>query len=387
MTVLNETRDDRKSAALAARRMKRDPGARIVDGYSFARDVLRCPTMRQAGVGAEQMTTAPEYASVFFLDGEMHKQRRIAIARYFTPKIIATRYRAVMEQTTDELLASLRAAGGGQLDMISFRLAVAVGAEIVGLTNSDQIAMAGRIRASLFGSRLPDMNPWVRPPAKLLSAFYALRFYVRDVRPAVEARRRARREDIISHLLDQGYPNREILIECLTYALAGMITTREFIVMAAWHLFGDDDLRARFLAGGEDDQLALLEEILRLEPVASQLYRRATVAGTFGDDTVGGGELLAVDIRAANTDSSVVGECPYALDPGRAKRQKIVGTYLTFGDGSHRCPGAQVALNESRVFLDRLFRVPGLRLVHEPTLQWCDALGSYEVRDALVACD
>jgi cytochrome P450 len=82
-----------------------------------------------------------------------------------------------------------------------------------------------------------------------------------------------------------------------------------------------------------------------------------------------------------------VGECPYALDPDRARRVKMVGSYLSFGDGSHRCPGAQVALTETRVFLDRLLRVPGIRLHREPDLCWTDELMGYELRNAVVTCD
>jgi cytochrome P450 len=155
----------------------------------------------------------------------------------------------------------------------------------------------------------------------------------------------------------------------------------------AWHLFQRDGLRHRFLFGGEEAQFAILDEILRLEPVASMLQRRVaedmdSIAGTIPADT-----LIAVDIRAANLDETVVGECPYAIDPDRATRVKPNATHLSFGDGRHRCPGAQVALHESRVFLDRLFRLPNIRLEREPTLRWCDALGSYELRNAIVACD
>jgi cytochrome P450 len=60
---------------------------------------------------------------------------------------------------------------------------------------------------------------------------------------------------------------------------------------------------------------------------------------------------------------------------------------LSFGDGAHRCPGAQVALHEARLFLDRLLRVPGLRLAQAPRISWRSDLMSYELRDAVVTCD
>jgi cytochrome P450 len=173
----------------------------------------------------------------------------------------------------------------------------------------------------------------------------------------------------------------------MTYATAGMVTTREFIVMCAWHLFENADLRARFLAGDERDQLAILNEILRLEPVASMLYRRAANdAGEICGKSVHEGDVFALDIRAANTDETVAGTCPYALDPDRAKRMKTAASYMSFGDGHHRCPGAQVALHETRVFLDELLRVPGIQLATPPQITWNNVISSYELREAIVSC-
>jgi hypothetical protein len=247
--------------------------------------------------------------------------------------------------------------------------------------------MAGRIGATLTSGHLSRSKWLARFLQPLAFRYHALNFFFRDVRPAIESRRRARREDLISQLLDEEYSNKAIMIECMTYAVAGMVTTREFIVMAAWHLFESDALRTRFVAGDEADQLAILDEILRLEPVASVLQRRAAEEMGIGADTVPAGTLLAIDIRAVNNDESVTGPCPHVLDPDRAKRQKAVGGYLSFGYGSHRCPGSQVAMHETRVFLDRLLRVPGIRLAREPAIGWSDMLMAYELRGAMVGCD
>jgi cytochrome P450 len=292
-----------------------------------------------------------------------------------------------MEEGTAMLLTRLRARGQGRLDQMSFQLAATVGAEIVGLTDSDQAAMARRVQATLIGLRVPSMSRWRRPLGRLQATFYGALFLFRDLRPAVRARRAQRREDVISHLLDEGYSEEAMIVECLTFAVAGMITTREFIVMAAWHLFGDDALRERFLTAQEADQIAILEEIIRLDPVVNVISRRVTTDTVTASGSVTEGETLVIDIRGANVDEAGVGECPYALDPERGRRMKAPGSYLSFGDGSHRCPGAQVALNETRVFLDRLLRVPGIRLHREPDLCWSDELEGYELRNAIVTCD
>jgi cytochrome P450 len=65
---------------------------------------------------------------------------------------------------------------------------------------------------------------------------------------------------------------------------------------------------------------------------------------------------------------------------------KANGAFLSFGDGAHHCPGWQVALHETRMFLDALFKLPGIRLERAPDIGWSDMLQSYELRNAIVTC-
>lgn len=382
-----EESDERKTAEAASWRPAAafapvPEGARI-GSYALARQVLRRGELRQAGFNAallERFSTGK--LPVLFQRGAAHQRQRMAVARFFAPKTVDARYRAVMERFSDELIAQFRAAGRGQLDEMSFALAVAVAAEIVGLTESARPAMARRL------DRFFSINPrgpgaLAALPAFLRGQYHMLKFHWCDVRPAIRARRASPREDVISHLLAEGYTGREILIECLVYGAAGMATTREFIVVAAWHMFEDAALRARFLAADEARQSAILEEILRLEPVVGTLYRRVDEAFTLEAEgqshAVPAGARLALDIRAANADMAQ-GACPFHLEPGRAG-----AAGLSFGDGPHRCPGAAVALQESAIFLDRLLRVPGLRLERAPDVRWNPGVESYELRGAIIA--
>jgi cytochrome P450 len=378
--------DDRKSARIAAERLKAPADGRLISSFSLARDILRSSKVKQAGVEAAAVDTGnPDHAPVFYLDGEAHRKKRGAIARFFTPTAVATRYRPLMERTAEALIARVQTTGTASLDQVAHQMTVGVAAEIVGLTNSNRASMAARISATLSDPRI--RWKWLGRLLQPIGVrFRALKFYFCDVRPAIRARRTSRRDDIISHLLDEDYSDRAIMIECMTYAAAGMVTTREFIVMAAWHLFERDALRARFLTGDDADQLAILEEILRLEPVASMLSRRAVQEMP---DPQGGsmpaGTLFHIDIRAANSDESVVGPCPNALNPDRSKESG--GASMSFGHGSHRCPGSQVALHETRIFLDRLLRLPGIKLKREPQISWHEMIMGYELRKAVVICD
>ncbi|MGV8839762.1 MAG: cytochrome P450 [Bauldia sp.] len=364
-------------------------GSRVVIDFAEARRVLRASDQtRQAGFGFEMVDRFMPRANrpVLFEDGPAHQKQRSAIARFFAPKVVKTRYRALMEQLADELVADFRKEGRATLDAISFDLAVAVAAEIVGLTASPRRGLSRRLERFL-SIRLDRKAGRLRTVASIVrSQAFLLAFHFRDVRPAVRERRKAPREDVISYLLSQGYTPREILMECVTYGAAGMATTREFIVMAAWHLLDQPGLRIRFLTADEPGRIAILEEILRLEPVVGTIWRRTTAAFE-GQDATPPGTLIAVDVRAANT-SAAAGACPHAIDPDRKPADdRATGAVLSFGDGVHRCPGAAVALLESAIFLDRLLRVPGIRLTRPPGVTFNDLVASYELRGAVVECE
>lgn len=368
--------DDRKSAAVA-RTPVGDARGSTVRTFADARRLLRRDDARQAGFMADLITKVSlTRAPILYQHGAEHRRQRSATARFFAPRVVTSAYRTLMERTSEDLVDRLRRSGRADLDELTLEMAVTIAAEIVGLTDSDRAGMARRLGALVAGapkssSRLATVLGFAR------GQVLAMRFMWHDVRPAVASRRRRRREDVISHLLDEGYSERAILTECLTYGAAGMITTREFITMAGWHLLENDTLRQRFLAGDEPARIAILEEILRLEPVVGTLFRRTTTDRT----------VIAVDVRGANVDEAAVGECPYRIDPDRRTADRAGGAGLAFGDGEHRCPGAQVALQEAAIFLDRLLQVPGLRLARAPDVGWNGLIAGYELRGATLICD
>ena len=383
-------RNDSKTAQMAARYVVPEKGSRLIERFSHLRAILRNETMQQSGVDVAPMKKDdPMLASIFWLDGDAHHKRRAAIIGFFTPKAIATRHMPIMTQTADSLVGELRRTGKGRLDSLSFRMAVAVTVEIVGLTNSNIDRMAQRIERFGRGPAMAARGGIWKPISALVTRVCALLIFFLDVKPAIAARRKQRGQDVISRLLDEKRSDQEILIECLTFGLAGMTTSREFMVVAAWHLFDNEALRRRFLEGDDSDKMAILMEILRLEPVAGMIYRRASEEVTdVTPEAIQSGTRLSLHIRAANLDEAEVGPIPTMLDPDRAKKLKVNGAYMSFGDGVHFCPGWQVALHQTRVLLDRLFRVPGIRLVRPPEITWVPPmLQMYELRNGILACD
>lgn len=364
--------DDRRSDFVVSR-ARECP----VQGFDQARTLLRDDTLRQAGFRADLIERFgnERFAPIIFQHGERHRTQRAATARFFSPRAVGTQYRSVIERETDVLLKEFVRKREINLDDLSLRLAVSVAAEVVGLTESNRAGMARRLD-NLFDDGAATSAGTILDFARFLKAQGRMwRFYMRDVLPAVRARRVQPREDVISHLLAQGYGPRALLTECVTYAAAGMVTTREFITMAGWHLLDDAELRERFLAADEARRIAILEEILRLEPVVGTLRRRDPDSG----------KSFAIDIRAANIDESAMGVCPMRLDPDRQRADRVPGPGLAFGDGAHRCPGASIAMLEAAVFLAELMKLPGVQLKQTPAVRWNPLVTGYEVRRCRIA--
>src|SRR5258708_39210129 len=144
-----------------------------------------------------------------------------------------------------------------------------------------------------------------------------------------------------------------------------MVRRREFMSVAAWQSLEQPAFGARSLVASEEERQAILQEVLRLEPVVGNLYRRATtdihLESQGAHIMIPQGELLNIHVHGANADESVVGEQPLALCPGRElKGDHIPLAVMAFGDGHHRCPGSYIAIQEADIFLQRLLSLHGM---------------------------
>lgn len=362
-----------------------------VRSLTAARQVLRARDATvQAGFTAEAIPKGYlDHHPILISDGPQHDEQRRKVARFFAPAVVAERYTTQMEECADRLLDEATRRGGCHLDELALLYTVEITAEVVGLTESSVPRMARRL-VSFFNQPPFDITrddlgrtPRQWAQAAVNGLLPIARFYLADVRPALRRRRAQPQRDVISHLLEEGYSTTGVLVECVTYGTAGMVTTREFIVMAAWHLLQDDPLRARYLAAGQAERLAILHEVIRLEPVVGHLYRRATAAVPITDGghswTIEPGDLVDVSVRSANADPEAVGEHPLGLCPGRELPPGVNATVLSFGDGAHKCPGQPLAMLESDVLLTRLLaRAP--RIVAEPELGWDNLIEGFWLR-------
>jgi cytochrome P450 len=137
--------------------------------------------VRQVGFRAELLErfTGRAHAPVLFQDGEAHQKQRSATARFFALKVVSTRYRELMQALSDRLVERFRSAGRAELDAMSLEMAVAVAAEIVGLTQSAQLGMSNRLNR--FFSTSGSRQGWPSSFMGFVAGQYRmLAFYLRD---------------------------------------------------------------------------------------------------------------------------------------------------------------------------------------------------------------
>ena len=265
--------------------------------------------------------------------GEQLKRRRQA-ASFVAAAGAGAAHREFVERSADEQCRALCRHGAADLSVLSSHLAAAVAAEMVGLTGNRGVV-----------ERLESFSRGLRAGRRGVSGRLGVRTFLwRDVRPAVADRRRARRDDLISHLLDEGCTRPGELGECVTVAVAGMVAAREFITVAAWRLLTDDGLRARYTGGGDAGRAAVLREILDQEPVIADRLRWTGASPGGGSD---------------------------AGRPG--------------GEPGSEDAGVRLAVQEADIFLRKLFAMPGLRLLREPTVIIRSDLAAYELRGLILA--
>jgi cytochrome P450 len=372
--------------------MRDENGVWHVRGYAEARAILLGDAV-QAGFNAELVKQMPVKIEdpVLFQDGAGHREQRAQIAKFFTPTFTQQHHTALMEKYADEIVGDFVRAGGGDLNKMTARMAMAVAADLVGLTNSNRARMAERLDTILHA----DMNFGMQNPRRIYSYLHVqwnmVKFYLADVRPAIQARKHAPQSDVISHLVSKKRSGTEILIECITYGAAGMVTTQEFICLATWQMLRHPELRTEFSQGDQETRYRVLHELLRLDPVVAHLLRRAASDISLGSNgtgrTIPRGALIDLHLNEINADARAAGAEPLFINPHRTLEKNIPRSLMGFGSGPHRCVGEFIALAESDVFLLKLMQVQGLRIVREPTILRNETIKGYELRNFILTID
>lgn len=156
----------------------------------------------------------------------------------------------------------------------------------------------------------------------------------------------------------------EIVANAMLLLLAGHVAPRNLMGNVIYLLLTHPDQFAKVQASPQLLQNAIMET-LRYEPPVTLIPRIALEDIALDGNTIRRGEIVQLSIASANRDES---QFPRAdvFDITRAP-----GRIMSFGHGAHSCLGAPLALEESRMALETLFRrMPRLRLDENRPIRW-----------------
>lgn len=182
--------------------------------------------------------------------------------------------------------------------------------------------------------------------------------------PVLAERRREPGDDVISELLHVEIEGRrlndeEVLSHIRLLFSAGATTTHDALGNLLWALLTHPE-QCKAVRDATSQLEPVIEELLRWETPVAVLPRLCLPGTSLEGVEIPPQSLVLFAIAAANRDPSVFDE-PDRFDPQRKPR-----TTLTFGLGSHSCPGLHMARSSigmaARILLER---TPDLHLADE----------------------
>ncbi|MEV7833341.1 cytochrome P450 [Streptomyces subrutilus] len=284
--------------------------------------------------------------------GEEHTRLRRPLAAAFTSRRVSD-LRPRVEAVVGELLDGL-ARVGGEGRTVDLRAALAH-------------ELPTRIVFELFG--IPERS-WA-PLHKIIKGFFDTAISAEDARrntadlnatmaDLVAYRRGSPGPDLTSALItardgargEAPFSEKELLDNLILLFTAGYETSANLISTALYELLRAPDQLALVRAGAASWQDAV-EESLRVEaPAAYGLLRFAVEDIDMGEGVViAQGDPILVSFASAGRDPAVHGPDAARFDVTRSTRAQ----HLSFGHGTHHCPGATLARLECVVALRRFF--------------------------------
>jgi cytochrome P450 len=311
---------------------------RNLDGFSNAQGV----SLEPSAFGPD----AHKFMSFLALDPPRHTRMRSLVGKGFTPSKVAQmedhirtialeHLEPALEQGTFDFIADF--AGKLPMDVIS---------ELVGVPRADRAEV--RRLADVVVHREDGVLDV--PPAGMDAAMGLVAYY----QAMVDDRRRSRRDDLTSALLDaeidgDKLTDEEIIAFLFLMVVAGNETTTKLLGNAWYWGWRNPDERAKpFDDHGRVD--SWIEETLRYDTSSQMLLRVTRIPMELHGVEIPEGSRVLLLVGSANRDESVFPE------PERYDLDRDTSRLVSFGSGRHFCMGAPMARLEARIGLGELVK-------------------------------
>ena len=309
---------------------------RNLDGFSNAQGV----SLEPSAFGPD----AHRFMSFLALDPPRHTRMRSLVGKGFTPSKVAEMEGHIRSIALEHLEPALER---GTFDFVADfagKLPMDVISELVGVPRADRAEI--RRLADVVVHREDGVLDV--PPAGMEAALALVDYY----QGMVDERRRSRRDDLTSALLDaeldgDRLTDDEIIAFLFLMVVAGNETTTKLLGNAWYWGWRHPDQRAKPF----DDRhrvVSWIEETLRFDTSSQMLLRVTRMPMELHGTPIPEGARVLLLVGSANRDERVFAEADrYDLDRDTSR-------LVSFGSGRHFCMGAPLARLEARIGLTEL---------------------------------
>ncbi|HET8840444.1 MAG TPA: cytochrome P450 [Ktedonobacteraceae bacterium] len=337
----------------------------LSDHTSFSADLLARVPMPSVAPSRSSFFTL---ARILSIDPPKHRLYRDLVSSAFTPQSVAN-LSGRIKSVAQELIDKVRPLG--KLDMvedIAYPLPATIIAALVGVSPDDW-PFFNRHANIMISGMISDSETFGSGPRSegFLRARQSIEEMADFLENLVEDRRKQRRDDMISGLLDAEVDGKrlevdEIISFCILFLVAGSITTRSILGLMMVYLDENPVWQQRLL-----DQPELIsgitDEVLRYASPGWRINRVAVKDVEIGGVTIPEGAVTWAWIASANRDPQQFPD-PDRFDPSRSPNR-----HLTFGHGIHYCIGAPLARLEVAIVLPMILeQLPQLRVLRDEPL-------------------
>jgi cytochrome P450 len=330
----------------------------------FGRQILHVATREELGMPEPKPHTAAfdltEKYSLLALEPPAHTRLRALVNRAFVSRNVE-QLRGRIERLANEMIDGVEA--DGEVELIK-----AFAAPIPAVVIAEMIGLPAEMAPQLlnWSNRMVQMYMYGVTRETERDANQASIDFMDYLRRVIAERRRAPKEDLLTHMLTadpldgEKLSEDEVISTSILLLNAGHEATVHTTGNAVKTIL-ESGLDPEALFAGEAQTAATVEECLRFDAPLHMFTRYALSDTEYDGIPLKKGEVIGLLLGAANRD-------PLRFaDAGRFDPFRTDGANVSFGAGIHFCIGAPLARIELQVALSTLFRrLPGLRLAAEP---------------------
>ena len=327
--------------------------------------------------------------SLFSMDGDEHlRERRVILPAFHGERMKS--YEGIIEQQARREMATWPA--GEEFETLGSFMRITLGAilrAVFGAEGSDVDQLA-RVLPGLvsLGSKLSLLTPLRRDLGPLSPGrqFRVLRARYDEIIERMIAARLAaggldERDDVMSLLMQANYDDGSsmsrtaIADELLTLLAAGHETTATSLAWAVERLRRHPSIVRRLAAEALDGdsgalRVATIYELQRTRPVIAATGRHVLKEFQLGEWVIPKDHHVIVAASMIHSDARFF-ERPKQFEPDRfIDRKPDSYTWIPFGGGTRRCPGAAFAHMEMDIVLRTLLREFELQPTSDPNEGW-----------------